>query len=87
MNKENKIKDRLNKFAQELNEVRVDENTLIQKCITLMQNGESEKGAKLLSFDNTSEIINRLFDLAKISAKTFGLWSKNKTYCKTVPTL
>ena len=30
-----------------------------------MQNGESEKGAKLLSFDNTSEIINRLFDLAQ----------------------
>ena len=65
MTKESKIKDRLNKFAQELNEVRVDENTLIQKCITLMQNGESEKGAKLLSFDNTSEIINRLFDLAQ----------------------
>ena len=65
MTKECKIKDRLNKFAQELNEVRVDENTLIQKCITLMQNGESEKGAKLLSFDNTSEIINRLFDLAQ----------------------
>lgn len=65
MTKESKIKDRLNKFAQELNEVRIDENTLIQKCITLMQNGESEKGAKLLSFDNTSEIINRLFDLAQ----------------------
>ena len=65
MTKENKIKDRLNKFAQELNEVRVDENTLIQKCITLMQNGESENGAKLLSFDNTSEIINRLLDLAQ----------------------
>ncbi len=65
MTKESKIKDRLNKFAQELNEVRVDETTLIQKCITLMQNGESEKGAKLLSFDNTSEIINRLFDLAQ----------------------
>lgn len=65
MTKESKIKDRLNKFAQELNEVRVDENTLIQKCVTLMQNGESEKGTKLLSFDNTSEIINRLFDLAQ----------------------
>ena len=65
MTKENKIKDRLNKFAQELDEVRVDENTLIQKCFTLVQNGESKKGAKLLSFDNTSEIINRLFDLAQ----------------------
>ena len=65
MTKENKIKDRLNKFAQELNEVRVDENTLVQKCITFMKNGESEKGAKLLSFDNTSGIINRLFDLAQ----------------------
>ena len=63
--KENKIKGRLNKFTQELNEVRVNENTLIQECITLLQNGESEKGAKLLSFDNTSEIINRLFDLAQ----------------------
>lgn len=65
MNKENKIKDRLNKFAEELNDVRVDENELIRKCITLMQNGETEKGAKLLSFDNTAEIINRLFDLAQ----------------------
>ena len=64
MTKESKIKDRLNKFAEELNEVRVDENALIQKCITLMQNGETEKGAKLLSFDNTAEIINRLFDLS-----------------------
>lgn len=60
-----KIKDRLNKFEQELNEVRVDEKTLVQKCLTLIQNGESEKGAKLLSFDNTSKIINRLFDLAQ----------------------
>ena len=65
MKKENKIKYRLNKFAQELNEVRVDENVLIHKCVTLMQKGESEEGAKLLSFDNTSEIINRLFDLAQ----------------------
>jgi hypothetical protein len=64
MTKENKIKERLNKFALELMNVRVGENTLIEKCITLMQNGESEKGSKLLSFDNTSEIINRLFDLA-----------------------
>ena len=73
MTKENKIKSRLNKFAEELNEVRVDENTLIQKCITLMQNGETEKGAKLLSFDNTSEIINRLFDLAQNLRK--DIWS------------
>ena len=65
MEKENKIKDRLNKFAQEINEVRVDENALIHKCVTLMQNGESDEGAKLLSFDNTSVIINRLFDLAQ----------------------
>ena len=65
MTKENKIKDRLNDFEQELNEVRVDEYTLMQKCFTFMQNGENEKGAKLLSFDNTSGIINRLFDLAQ----------------------
>ena len=65
MTKENKIKDRLNKFDQELNEVRVDEHILIQKCLTLMQNDESEKAAKLLSFNNTSEIINRLFDLSQ----------------------
>lgn len=64
MIKENKIKQRLNKFAEELNDVRVDENTLIKKCITLMQNGESEKAEKLLSFDNTADIINRLFDLS-----------------------
>lgn len=64
MTKKNKIKDRLNKFEEELNDVRLDENALIQKCITLMQNGETENGAKLLSFDNTSEIINRLFDLS-----------------------
>ena len=65
MTKENKIKARLNKFDQELNEVRVDENDLIHTCFTLMQNGQSKEGAKLLSFDNTSEIINRLFDLAQ----------------------
>ena len=64
MTKENRIKSRLNKFAEELNDVRVDENTLIQKCITLMQNGESEKAEKILCFDNTAEIINRLFDLS-----------------------
>lgn len=64
MTKEYKVKDRLNKFTEELYDVRVDENALIQKCITLMQNGETEKGAKLLSFDNTEKIINRLFDLS-----------------------
>ena len=64
MTKEYKVKDRLNKFTEEFNDVRVDENALVQKCITLMQNGETEKGAKLLSFDNTEEIINRLFDLS-----------------------
>ena len=64
MTTENKIKDRLNKFEQELNEVRVDENTLIHKCFTLMKNGETDKGAKLLSFDNTSVIINKLFDMS-----------------------
>lgn len=64
MTTEYKVKDRLNKFTEELYDVRVDENALIQKCITLMLNGETEKGAKLLSFDNTEEIINRLFDLS-----------------------
>ena len=65
MTKENKIKDRLNKFDQELNEVRVDEYNLIQKCFTLMQEDETEKAAKLLSFDKTSVIIEKLFDLSK----------------------
>jgi hypothetical protein len=67
MSKEYKVKDRLNKFAEELeeiNDVRLDEKALIQKCITLMQYGESEKSAMLLCFNATEEIINRLFDLS-----------------------
>ena len=70
MTKEYKVKDRLNKFAEELeeleefNDVKLDENALIQKCITLMQYGESEKSAILLSFNTAVESINRLFDLS-----------------------
>lgn len=65
MTKETLIKARLNEFERELYEVKRDENKLVVRCIELMQNGETERGAKLLSFDNTSEIINRLFDLAQ----------------------
>ena len=64
MTTEYTVKDILNKYSEEFNVVRVGENALIQKCITLMQNGETEKGAKLLSFDNTEKIINRLLDLS-----------------------
>lgn len=65
MTKETLIKARLNEFERELYEVKRDENKLVVRCIELMQSGETERGAKLLSFDNTSEIINRLFDLAQ----------------------
>lgn len=70
-----KLYDRLNRLAQDLNEIRHDENTLMTRSIELIQAGKVQEGAALLSFDNTAAIINRLFDVA------WGCWRDISDAC------
>lgn len=63
-----KLYERLNKLAQDLNEIRCDENKLITRSVRRLQEGNEEAARALLAFDNTSDIIERLFDAA------WGCW-------------
>lgn len=67
--------EHLNRLAQNLNEIRHDENTLITRSIKLMREGKEKEATALLAFDNTVEIINRLFDTA------WGCWREISHAC------